>query len=64
MPRVRFGQAHVYNNFYRCPPIDPAVDHTIGVGVVSAILAENCYFEDISNTWWNWQNDGIPGSIE
>ncbi|MBN2519083.1 MAG: T9SS type A sorting domain-containing protein [Bacteroidales bacterium] len=64
MPRVRFGQVHVYNNFYGCPPTNPENDYTIGVGVESSILVENCYFENISNTWWDWTNDGIQGSIE
>lgn len=64
MPRVRFGQVHVYNNFYGCPPINPDVDYTIGVGVESSILVENSYFENIINTWWEWTNNGVQGSIE
>jgi pectate lyase len=41
MPRVRFGQVHVYNNFYEVP--EP-VSYVLGVGVESAIVAESNVF--------------------
>lgn len=64
MPRVRYGQVHVYNNYYGCPPKSPTNDYAIGVGIESSILFENSCLEDISNTWWDWTNNGIPGEIE
>lgn len=41
-PRVRFGQVDVYNNLYRVPA-DKAFEYGWGVGVQSAIYAENNY---------------------
>ncbi|WP_342342466.1 pectate lyase [Asanoa ishikariensis] len=41
-PRVRFGQVDVYNNLYRVPVDDP-YEYSFGVGVQSAIYAENNY---------------------
>jgi pectate lyase len=41
-PRVRFGQVDVYNNLYRIPVADP-YEYSWGVGVQSAIYAENNY---------------------
>ena len=43
LPRVRFGQVDVYNNVYRISSPDP-FDYALGVGVESAIYAENNYF--------------------
>ncbi len=44
MPRVRFGQVHVYNNYYKIVD-DPAYEYAWGVGVESRIYAENNYFQ-------------------
>jgi pectate lyase len=41
-PRVRFGQVDVYNNLYRVPVAEP-YSYSWGVGVQSAIYAENNY---------------------
>ncbi|HEY7508729.1 MAG TPA: polysaccharide lyase family 1 protein [Vicinamibacteria bacterium] len=43
-PRVRFGQVHVYNNLYRLPDVDD-YGYSLGVGIESAIYAENNLFE-------------------
>jgi pectate lyase len=42
LPRVRFGQVDVYNNYYRLS--GEAFDYAWGVGVQSAIYAENNFF--------------------
>lgn len=44
VPRVRFGQVHVYNNYYKA---DDAASYTYtwGVGVESAIVAQNNLFK-------------------
>jgi pectate lyase len=42
-PRVRFGQVDVYNNLYRVPSAD-GYSYSWGVGVQSAIYAENNFF--------------------
>lgn len=41
LPRVRFGQVHVYSNFYEIPD---AISYALGVGVESAIVAESNVF--------------------
>ena len=43
-PRVRFGQVHVYNNYYKAEHL-PGYIYTWGVGVESAIYAENNFFK-------------------
>jgi pectate lyase len=43
-PRVRFGQVHVYNNLYRIVGL-PTYGYSWGVGIQSAIAADNNYFE-------------------
>jgi pectate lyase len=64
MPRVRFGQVHVYNNYYGFLPSDPDTDYAIGVGVEGSILVEKSYFDKVNIAWWEWTNDGIQGKIE
>ena len=43
-PRVRYGQVHVYNNLYRIRN-DAAYSYSWGVGIQSAIYAENNFFQ-------------------
>ncbi|WDZ82779.1 pectate lyase family protein [Micromonospora cathayae] len=42
LPRVRFGQVDIYNNWYRLG--GDGFEYAIGVGVQSAVYAENNYF--------------------
>lgn len=42
-PRVRYGQVHVYNNYYKIIN-NPAYVYAWGVGIESQIYAENNYF--------------------
>jgi pectate lyase len=42
LPRVRFGQVDVYNNYYRIP--GEPFEYAWGVGVQSAIYAQNNFF--------------------
>jgi pectate lyase len=42
-PRVRFGQVHVYNNYYR-PKHSESYQYSLGVGRESAIFAQNNFF--------------------
>jgi pectate lyase len=42
MPRVRFGQVHVYDNYYDVPD---SLSYVLGVGVESAIVAESNVFK-------------------
>jgi pectate lyase len=43
-PRVRFGQVHVYNNYYKIERL-PNYQYSWGVGIESAIYAENNFFK-------------------
>jgi pectate lyase len=43
-PRVRFGQVHVYNNYYKIERL-PTYGYSWGVGVESATYAQNNFFK-------------------
>jgi pectate lyase len=43
-PRVRFGQVHVYNNYYKIRNVSNYV-YSWGVGIESAIYAQNNFFK-------------------
>lgn len=62
MPRVRFGQVHVYNNYYG----DLLTGgYCIGVGVESHIRVENNYFDTVYAPWKDYYSDtgDLPGEI-
>jgi hypothetical protein len=59
MPRVRFGQVHVYNNYYGCP----GNGYCVGVGNNSQILLESSYFDGVGNPWKNYSSGGHQGLI-
>lgn len=42
LPRVRFGEVHVYNNYYK-----DIINYAIGIGINASIYAEANYFENI-----------------
>jgi pectate lyase len=51
MPRVRYGQVHVYNNYYT----SKRTNYVVGVGVEAQILFEACYLDNQKGvTWYNW----------
>ena len=64
LPRVRFGQVHVYNNVYQIPRKtavngESAFEYALGVGFQSAIYAEKNVFElgptvPAGSLLWNW----------
>jgi len=59
MPRVRYGQVHVYNNYYDAELL--AGGYCIGVGVESHLRVENNYFEQVWMPWKNYYADtGYP----
>lgn len=59
MPRVRYGQVHVYNNYYDGELL--AGGYCIGVGVESHLRVENNYFEQVWMPWKNYYADtGYP----
>ncbi|MDD5011594.1 MAG: carbohydrate-binding protein [Phycisphaerae bacterium] len=60
MPRVRFGQVHVYNNYYSDLL---AGGYCVGVGTEANIRVENNYFNAVSNTWANYYGSYTAGII-
>ncbi len=51
MPRVRYGQVHVYNNYYSDLV---AGGYCVGVGCGAHIRVENNYFDTVPNPWDNY----------
>lgn len=51
MPRVRYGQVHVYNNYYSDLV---AGGYCIGVGCGSRIRVESNFFNAVPNPWKNY----------
>lgn len=45
MPRVMYGNAHIYNNYYN----SPGNLYCIGVGSYASVLIENNYFKDVKS---------------
>lgn len=47
MPRVRYGDTHIFNNYYKYEPIpgDFGQNYVIGAGQHSRLLVQNNYFE-------------------
>ncbi|MBN1764584.1 MAG: hypothetical protein JW860_04950 [Sedimentisphaerales bacterium] len=54
MPRVRYGQVHVYNNYYNDLV---AGGYCVGVGCGSRIRVENNYFNAVPNPWKDYYSD-------
>jgi pectate lyase/predicted neuraminidase/lysophospholipase L1-like esterase len=47
MPRVRYGQVHIYNNYYN----SENNKYCIGIGVECHIRLENSHFTNVKNPW-------------
>ena len=60
-PRVRFGQVHVFNNYYSATNSGTC----IGVGCESQVLVESCYFDGVKRPWRYRSSPGRPqGQIQ
>ncbi len=58
MPRVRYGQVHVYNNYYSNLV---AGGYCVGVGCGSRIRVESNYFNTVPNPWADYYSGtGYP----
>jgi pectate lyase len=53
-PRVRFGQVHIFNNYYGAPDIYTC----IGLGCASQVLAESCDFDGMKRPWRSRGEEG------
>jgi pectate lyase len=59
MPRVRFGQVHVFNNYYNCA----GNNYCIRASIDSEVLAENNCFENIHTPYEKYVENGLTGLI-
>jgi pectate lyase len=60
LPRVRFGQVHLYNNYYGTAENN----YCVGIGIHSRIRLEHSLFENITTPWKDYkgmENDGQIG---
>ncbi len=53
-PRVRFGQVHLYNNYFN----SNNTDYCIGVGVEANIRIENSHFDNVEDPWADYGGAG------
>jgi len=61
LPSVRYGRAHVYNNYYSCS----GNSYCVRTRLYAECLVENNYFEDVQNPWERLVTDagGDPGKL-
>ncbi|RPJ09558.1 MAG: hypothetical protein EHM28_01160, partial [Spirochaetaceae bacterium] len=57
-PRVRFGQVHAYNNYYR-----RISDYALGIGDHAQIVSENNYFENVIQPSRTYDHPGSTGYL-
>ncbi|HOK96783.1 MAG TPA: hypothetical protein PKW71_11720, partial [Anaerohalosphaeraceae bacterium] len=60
IPSVRYGRAHIYNNYYNCP----GNLYCIWSRLYAECLIENNYFKDVNNPYYNIDYDTtVKGEI-
>lgn len=60
MPRVMYGRAHIYNNYYTCE----GNTYCIGVDSYSSALIENNYFKNVNSPHkFMYPTNALPASI-
>jgi pectate lyase len=57
MPRVRFGDVHVFNNYFNAP----GNNYCIRATIESEILIENNYFQNVDEPWTLFVTTGTNG---
>jgi len=59
MPSVRFGRAHVFNNYYNAP----GNNYCIRSRLYAECRIENNWFENVQNPWEVYITSGQPGKV-
>jgi pectate lyase len=61
MPSVRFGKAHIYNNYFN----SPGNNYCIRTRLYAQCLVENNYYKDVQNPWQRYVTSagGDPGLL-
>ena len=59
IPSVRFGRAHVYNNYYNCANNL----YCVRTRLYAECLVENNYFINVQNPWERFDTIGTPGKL-
>jgi pectate lyase len=57
MPRVRFGDVHVFNNYFNAP----GNNYCVRAAIESEILIENNYFQNVDEPWTLFVTTGTNG---
>ena len=59
MPSVRFGRAHIFNNYYNAP----GNNYCIRSRLYAECRIENNWFENVQNPWEVYITSGQPGKV-
>lgn len=59
MPKVRYGQVHIFNNYYNCE----GNTYCIGTGYNCHIRCQNLYFENVNSPWADYSDSSSGGEI-
>jgi pectate lyase len=59
MPSVRYGRAHVYNNYFNCP----GNNYCVRTRLYAESRIENNWFENVKNPWEVFITSGTPGKV-
>lgn len=60
MPRVRFGDVHVFNNYFNAP----GNNYCVRAAIESEILIENNYFQNVDEPWTLYVTTGTNGMMQ
>jgi len=59
MPSVRYGRAHVFNNYFNAP----GNNYCIRTRLYAESRIENNFFENVKNPWEVYLTSGTPGKV-
>jgi pectate lyase len=59
LPSVRYGRAHVYNNYYNTP----GNGYCVRTRLFAQCLVENNFFQNVKNPWERYVTTGTPGEV-